>query len=574
MENLVDESTSTEPWRNPEQGSQDTSKSSHELPMEPRAKVVSTTPQMTCFRGAKVRRKWPQGKVTINSYSLTTSWNWDQVEIGTKMWKSQHWTWLRGNTARCVHQWRHDHYHWQHEHLSVNAHCPVSSRLSAQCHISRTHTVAQLMSLVFVIHVINMCSWSERLSSTLLSPFYHSFHFFPHLKLVDNLLRTSHKESMDLSDEFYLSTGYEPNANDFKETSVEPYTELLDSPPFFSDKGFPADSDYDDAATCLSVCRRRQCPTERGDLLGQSGPAEQSSQEAQKQKEQILAECQVRINRHEFQAAYDRWSLVKLGEIFESQQEKHHYARAEEVQQRDQQLHQGQLLLQNFELREAHQKSLTEMEELKKFQSSTFDTIARRRLIEDQDTILELSGIAKWKKLYERFKGVSGCWINSQWKFPRYQSTSVFPTSSNSWRNAKPFYRNAEPQRRAAKHLGHTWYIGKRFCKSRCVIISTLSSSIESMEFIDRGAASFIHSGKEWKAKTRPRSENFEILDARIASALNRIIHNSHFKRRISLGNKRPRSRTVSFAEGRLLTWSTLTSGSLEPTTLSRTTPT
>ena len=36
---LVDESTSTEPWRNPEQGSQDTSKSSHELPMEPRAKV-------------------------------------------------------------------------------------------------------------------------------------------------------------------------------------------------------------------------------------------------------------------------------------------------------------------------------------------------------------------------------------------------------------------------------------------------------------------------------------------------------------------------------------------------------
>ena len=28
---------------------------------------------------------------------------------------------------------------------------------------------------------------------------------------------------------------------------------------------------------------------------------------------------------------------------------------------------------------------------------------------------------------------------------------------------------------------------------------------------------------------------DFEILDVRIASALNRIIHNSHFKRRISL---------------------------------------
>ena len=32
------------------------------------------------------------------------------------------------------------------------------------------------------------------------------------------------------------------------------------------------------------------------------------------------------------------------------------------------------------------------MEELKKFQSSTFDTIARQRLVEDQDTILELTG--------------------------------------------------------------------------------------------------------------------------------------------------------------------------------------
>ena len=32
------------------------------------------------------------------------------------------------------------------------------------------------------------------------------------------------------------------------------------------------------------------------------------------------------------------------------------------------------------------------MEQLKKFHSSNFDTIARRRLLEDQDTILELTG--------------------------------------------------------------------------------------------------------------------------------------------------------------------------------------
>ena len=56
-------------------------------------------------------------------------------------------------------------------------------------------------------------------------------------------------------------------------------------------------------------------------------PAEQSSQEAQirtlldKQKEQILAECPARINRHEFQAAHDRRDLLELGEIVESQRE-------------------------------------------------------------------------------------------------------------------------------------------------------------------------------------------------------------------------------------------------------------
>ena len=51
-----------------------------------------------------------------------------------------------------------------------------------------------------------------------------------------------------------------------------------------------------------------------------------------------------------------------------------------------------QLLKQNWDLREAHEKSLSEMKELKRFQGSTFDTIARRKLVEDRDTILELTG--------------------------------------------------------------------------------------------------------------------------------------------------------------------------------------
>ena len=46
----------------------------------------------------------------------------------------------------------------------------------------------------------------------------------------------------------------------------------------------------------------------------------------------------------------------------------------------------------NRELREAHEKSLNEMDELMRFQSTTFDTIARRKLVEDLDTILEFIG--------------------------------------------------------------------------------------------------------------------------------------------------------------------------------------
>ena len=61
-------------------------------------------------------------------------------------------------------------------------------------------------------------------------------------------------------------------------------------------------------------------------------------------------------------------------------------------QEEERRLLQGQLWQQKLEFREAHQRSLTEMEELRKFQSSAFDTMARRTLIEDQNTILELSG--------------------------------------------------------------------------------------------------------------------------------------------------------------------------------------
>ena len=98
------------------------------------------------------------------------------------------------------------------------------------------------------------------------------------------------------------------------------------------------------------------------------------------------------MKKHEFQADYDRRRLQILNETIDSQQEELHRAQAEERRRQFQQLLHEQLLKQNWDLREADEKSLNKMEELKKFQSSAFDTIARRRLVEDQDDILDLTG--------------------------------------------------------------------------------------------------------------------------------------------------------------------------------------
>ena len=66
------------------------------------------------------------------------------------------------------------------------------------------------------------------------------------------------------------------------------------------------------------------------------------------------------------------------------------------------------------------------------------------------------------------------------------------------------------------------------------------------------------------------RMPDFEVLDAKIASALNRIIHNTQFKRKVSLEEQEAKKKTASSEEDRLLSWSANTSGSLGPTILSR----
>ena len=103
----------------------------------------------------------------------------------------------------------------------------------------------------------------------------------------------------------------------------------------------------------------------------------------ERQKEVILADCRAEIHKHEFQADSDRRSIQELSGIIDSQRREidHTHARDEQLR-RDQQLLHEQLLEQNRDLREAHVKSLNDI---------TFDGFSRRRLIENQDTINELT---------------------------------------------------------------------------------------------------------------------------------------------------------------------------------------
>ena len=69
----------------------------------------------------------------------------------------------------------------------------------------------------------------------------------------------------------------------------------------------------------------------------------------------------------------------------------HHELQAARAEQ-ERKILQEELWRQQQDFREVHQQNLTEMKELQKFQSSIFDTLTRQKFIEDQNTIMELSG--------------------------------------------------------------------------------------------------------------------------------------------------------------------------------------
>ena len=273
------------------------------------------------------------------------------------------------------------------------------------------------------------------------------------------------------------------------------------------------------------------------------------------------------------------------------------------------------------------------MEELKKFRSSTFNTIARRRLVEEQDTILELTGkiqdfqteincmsdsrdfqdaesvrsghshvtsqpvffpphpvpggmLSRSKGMPSRREGPPSIWdthgiSGNVFEDPVASSTAPYPQELNPWSSSteEPLHSSTvEKSERRTQDQDQRCQSGPSAKNS--VILYEGDSSKNYGADQQRLQISDLHFDKFptpatfafWKIRFKTevctcsqfpteamhwirevemvdsvddlmssssirgiQMPNFEVLDARIASALNRIIHNSHFKRRVSL---------------------------------------
>ena len=207
-------------------------------------------------------------------------------------------------------------------------------------------------------------------------------------------------------------------------------------------------------------------------------PDERNSSNAQirtlleEQRQTIIAEYREKVSHHEL------------------------HAHAEE----ERRLLQGQLWRQKLKFREAHQQSLTEMEEFRKFQSSTFDTIARRKLIEDQNTILGLSGRV------QELQNEVNC-MNDSKDFQDAESVR----SGNSHVTSRPVSFPPHPipggmlrqsfvspsRKNGPPSIWDTHGIsGNVFADPPASSSAPLPSRIASMEFVRR-AAPFVHNGEK-----------------------------------------------------------------------------
>ena len=98
------------------------------------------------------------------------------------------------------------------------------------------------------------------------------------------------------------------------------------------------------------------------------------------------------------------------------------------------------------------------MEELKRFQGSTFDTFSKRKLLEDRDTVPELT--SKIQEIQNEINCMNDSRDLKDAASVRGGPSHVpsqpafFPPHPRSWWNAKPFSGNAEPQKMDRQAFG------------------------------------------------------------------------------------------------------------------------
>ena len=303
-----------------------------------------------------------------------------------------------------------------------------------------------------------------------------------------------------------------------------------------------------------------------------------------------------------------------------------------------------------MDFREVHQQSLTEMEELRKFQSSTFDTLARRKLIEDQNAIMELPGRVQElqnevncmndSKDFQdaesvrsgnshvtsrpgvfpkhppfvgllrpsfvsprRTDGPPNIWDASGisgnvFAHPQTSSSAPYPQELNPWETTieEPLHaaeKSERPEQNQdlrcqsqpsakdsvifsggdySKNYGAdqkrlqisdlhfdkfptpaTFACWKMRFKTEVCTCSQFPT--EAMQWFKE--VELVDSVDELRSSSSIRGfsmPNFEVLDARIASVVNKIIHISHFKRRISLEEQKAQKQD-RFLRGRQIAW-------------------
>ena len=330
----------------------------------------------------------------------------------------------------------------------------------------------------------------------------------------------------------------------------------------------------------------------------------------------------------------------------------HHESLAAQAEQ-DRRILQEELLRQQQDFREVPQQNLIKMKELQKFQNSTFDEFTKQKFIEDQKTVMELSG-----RLQELQNEVN-C-MNDSKDFQDAESVrsgnshvtsqpGIFPKHPPFEGMPKPALTSQRQTEEPPHTRGYTRHTRKRPRTPTNFPASSVPSRTKfHSEENYRRTNPHVHSGGKWKTRTRPRSEkpirtasqrfshlqwrrpsknygadkqrsqisdlhfdkfptpatfacwkirfktevcncsqfpteamqwikevelvdsvdelrsssstrgismpNFEVLDARIASVLNKSIHNSHFKRKIRLAEQKPQKED-RFLRGRQIVY-------------------